>query len=204
MAFPLVKLATLVINQISKPLANKVVQKAKTSPTFRKWVCLPPAKLYHFFEVRVSRVSKRLSPKTEVKIPTMDEEKAIELGAGLVGDATVFAVGSSIFLIEYFRRREKKHIHELQEGEQHRLLIQDVKQLYIEKARLEAKVDELQRLLKLYWNSQFEWHPKCVDEEAALPDHFHEPEHPPEQENAFYKAVHWLFQAWGYISSKIS
>lgn len=42
-AFPIAKLGALLVKQISKPIANAVKNKAKTSPVFRKYVCMPPA-----------------------------------------------------------------------------------------------------------------------------------------------------------------
>ena len=42
-AFPLAKLGTLVIKQVSKPLANAIKERAKSSYFFRTYVCMPPA-----------------------------------------------------------------------------------------------------------------------------------------------------------------
>lgn len=49
-AFPAAKLGALLIKQISKPIANAVKNQAKSSPVFRRYVCLPPARcaLYLF------------------------------------------------------------------------------------------------------------------------------------------------------------
>lgn len=47
MPFPLIKLASLFVKQISKPLGNAVKKSAKSSPTFQN-ICVKPAecKLY--------------------------------------------------------------------------------------------------------------------------------------------------------------
>lgn len=42
-AFPAAKLGALLLKQISKPIANVVKTQAKSSPVFRKYVCMPPA-----------------------------------------------------------------------------------------------------------------------------------------------------------------
>lgn len=42
-AFPAAKLAALLLKQISKPIANVIKEKAKSSPVFRTYVCMPPA-----------------------------------------------------------------------------------------------------------------------------------------------------------------
>jgi len=43
MPFPLVKLGYLAVKQISKPLANAIKHKAKTTPFLRNYILLPPA-----------------------------------------------------------------------------------------------------------------------------------------------------------------
>lgn len=42
-AFPAVKLGILAFKQISKPIANALKERAKTSPFFREKICMPPA-----------------------------------------------------------------------------------------------------------------------------------------------------------------
>lgn len=44
-AFPAAKLGVLAIKQIAKPIANLLKQRAKNSPWFRTYVCMPPAQL---------------------------------------------------------------------------------------------------------------------------------------------------------------
>lgn len=42
-AFPAAKLGTLLIRQVSKPIANYAKERAKKHPFFRKYICMPPA-----------------------------------------------------------------------------------------------------------------------------------------------------------------
>lgn len=42
--FPAAKLGALLLKQVSKPIANIVKEQAKSSPVFRKYVCIPPAR----------------------------------------------------------------------------------------------------------------------------------------------------------------
>lgn len=48
-AFPIAKLSVLLIKQISKPIANICKERAKNSPFFRTYVCMPPAQCKYFF-----------------------------------------------------------------------------------------------------------------------------------------------------------
>lgn len=41
-AFPAAKLGVLALKQISKPIANIIKNRAKQSPFFKKYVCMPP------------------------------------------------------------------------------------------------------------------------------------------------------------------
>ena len=49
-AFPIAKLGALLIKQVSKPLAKFLQDRAKKSPFFRNYICMPPAqcKFYLF------------------------------------------------------------------------------------------------------------------------------------------------------------
>lgn len=51
-AFPAAKLGALLLKQISKPIANAVKQQAKSSPIFRKYVCMPPAQCKYGIELK--------------------------------------------------------------------------------------------------------------------------------------------------------
>lgn len=55
-AFPVAKLGVLLVKQISKPIANLLKARAKNSPFFRVYVCMPPAqcKNHHFNCITIS------------------------------------------------------------------------------------------------------------------------------------------------------
>jgi hypothetical protein len=100
--FPIVKLGVLAVRQISKPLANAIKARAKQSPFFSTYVCMPPAQLYHWIEVNVKMKLLNLGKPREVK--KLNEAMAIDLGAELLGEFVIFSVaavtltGSSIDL----------------------------------------------------------------------------------------------------------
>ncbi|CAH2006027.1 unnamed protein product [Acanthoscelides obtectus] len=82
-AFPAAKLGALLLKQISKPIANVVKNQAKSSPIFRKYVCMPPAQFYNWCEVKAKMWILNLGKP--VNIPVLSESMAIELGANLLG-----------------------------------------------------------------------------------------------------------------------
>lgn len=104
-AFPLLKLGTLAIRQISKPLANHLKTRAKESHFFRTKICMPPAQFYHWCEVNVkARLLNLGSPKEVVKL---NEQAAIDLGSELLGDFFIFSVGAIAVVAEYTRQSRK-------------------------------------------------------------------------------------------------
>lgn len=139
------KLAKMCLKFVAKPLSNRARQKAKNSPFFRNYMCIPPANLYHWCEENMSTLSKNITGKS-VSIPRLPESSAIELGANLVGEGVVLLVGSTIFLLEYFRRRHNKQEKEAEKRITMDHVFDDLQTLYVSKAVLEEKVDKLTQI----------------------------------------------------------
>ncbi|XP_068034132.1 optic atrophy 3 protein [Anomalospiza imberbis] len=100
-AFPLAKLLTLGARQLSRPLAARIKAGARASPFFRTYICLPPAQLYHWVEMRTKM---RLLGFRGATVKPLNEEAAAELGAELLGEALVFGVGGLCLYLEYLRQ----------------------------------------------------------------------------------------------------
>lgn len=78
-AFPLAKLGVLLVKQISKPLANSIASRARSSRIFRDYVCIPVAQLFHWADVKVRMRILNLGKVS--KVPKLDEKKAIDTGS---------------------------------------------------------------------------------------------------------------------------
>ncbi|XP_056396723.1 optic atrophy 3 protein [Hyla sarda] len=100
-AFPIAKLLYLGVRQISKPLANRIKAGARRSEFFRTYICLPPAQAYHWVEMRAKM---RIMGFRGAAIKPLNEEAAAELGAELLGEATVFIIGGACMIAEYSRQ----------------------------------------------------------------------------------------------------
>ncbi|XP_073417312.1 optic atrophy 3 protein [Dendrobates tinctorius] len=100
-AFPIAKLLYLGIRQISKPLANRIKAGARRSEFFRNYICLPPAQVYHWVEMRAKM---RIMGFRGAAIKPMNEEAAADLGAELLGEATIFLIGGACLVAEYSRQ----------------------------------------------------------------------------------------------------
>ncbi|KAK7104962.1 putative OPA3-like protein CG13603 [Littorina saxatilis] len=142
-AFPIVKLGYLAIKQVSKPLANLIKQNAKASPFFRKYVCMPPAQIYHWMEVNFRL---RLMGMGKAKnVERLTEDMAIELGAEMLGEFIIFTVAAGTLLLEYNKSVTKEALKEEREKHQMLMLKSKLQDLDLITAVQEAQIRELQR-----------------------------------------------------------
>ncbi|KAJ1106605.1 hypothetical protein NDU88_004006 [Pleurodeles waltl] len=100
-AFPIAKLLYLGVRQLSKPVANRIKAGARRSEFFKTYVCLPPAQLYHWVEMRAKM---RVMGFRGATIKPLNEEAAAELGAELLGEVIIFTVGGGCMIAEYTRQ----------------------------------------------------------------------------------------------------
>ena len=112
-AFPLAKLGFLVVKQISKPIAKNIAERAKTSPFFKNWVCIPVAQLFHFYEVKVKMATLNLGTGKVTKVPKLSETQAVQQGAELLSEIIILSIASGILIYEYNRQKEKEEAKEV-------------------------------------------------------------------------------------------
>lgn len=149
-AFPLIKLGALALRQISKPLANHLKTRAKSSHFFRTKVCMPPAQFYHWCEVNVkARLLNLGKPKEVVKL---NEQAAIDLGSELIGEMVMFLIASATILAEYTRQSRKyadeKTALESRWTEMELRVAQLEEKLDTNKTQLEQRIDTLEKKKK--------------------------------------------------------
>jgi hypothetical protein len=100
----------LALKQISKPIANVLKARAKQSPFFSKYICMPPAQFYNYMEVKMKMISLNLGRPTAV--PKLTDAMAIDLGANLLGETIIFAIGAALLVLEYQRSSRKDQLKE--------------------------------------------------------------------------------------------
>lgn len=110
MVFPIVKLGYLVLKQLSKPIALQIKKRAKSSPFFRKYVCIPPAQFYNRYEVNFRLKTMKLGKAKNIE--PLSEKDAIELGGEILGEILVLAFGAAILISEYNRGAKKEKAKE--------------------------------------------------------------------------------------------
>ncbi|KAF4386505.1 hypothetical protein G4B88_006761 [Cannabis sativa] len=89
MILPVVKLGTLAIKTICKPIANRLKKEAGLHPKFRNLI-IKIAQTNHRFTTQMQR--RIYGRATDVEIRPLNEEKAVQAAADLLGELFVFSV----------------------------------------------------------------------------------------------------------------
>lgn len=144
-AFPIAKLAALAFRQLSKPLANRIKSRAKKSPFFRTYVCMPPAQIYHWVEVNVKMRILNLGKPTDV--PKLNEAMAIELGSELLGEVIIFVSAAATLVAEYVRQARNERLKEQAKEDKHCCLEREVEELRFLAEMHEAQIRHLSRVV---------------------------------------------------------
>ncbi|XP_072929848.1 optic atrophy 3 protein homolog [Epargyreus clarus] len=142
-AFPIAKLSVLLVKQISKPIANACKERAKNSPFFRTYVCMPPAQFYNWCEVKAKMWILNLGKP--VNIPVLSQEMAIELGANLLGETVIFVIGAGLLIIEYNRQSKKEAAKEAKREEEMNHITSTITDLYFTVQKQQTQLREMER-----------------------------------------------------------
>ncbi|KAK7312844.1 hypothetical protein VNO77_37026 [Canavalia gladiata] len=142
---PVVKLATLALKTACKPIANRLKKEAGYHPKFRNFI-ISIAQANHRFTTKVQR--RIYGHATDVAIRPLNEEKAVQAAADLLGEFFVFSVAGAAVIFEVQRSsRSEARKEELRKQE-----IQEIKTRNEELAReielLAQKVEELGQLAR--------------------------------------------------------
>ncbi|KAG1334971.1 OPA3-like protein [Cocos nucifera] len=89
MILPVVKLGTLALKTICKPIANRLKKEAGIHPKFRQFI-INIAQTNHRVTTHIQR--RIYGHSTDVAIRPLNEEKAVQAAADLIGELFVFSV----------------------------------------------------------------------------------------------------------------
>ncbi|XP_058100629.1 OPA3-like protein [Magnolia sinica] len=143
MILPVVKLGTLALKTICKPIASRLKKEAGLHPKFRRLI-INIAQANHRFTTTMQR--RLYGHATNVKIHPLNEEKAVQAAADLIGELFVFSVAGAAVIFEVQRSsRSEARKEELRKQE-----LEAIKQRNEELARevdlLKHKLEELEHL----------------------------------------------------------
>lgn len=142
--FPLIKLGIVFFKQVSKPLANQIKARAKNSEFFKKYVCMPPAQFYHWYDVNLRM--RMLGIETK-KVAKMNEEAAVTLGADILGEAVILSVAIAGLALEYARRSKNDTDKEVRQQERLAKMEEQLSELEVVLTNQSAQLLQLERLI---------------------------------------------------------
>ncbi|CAG8614011.1 5249_t:CDS:2 [Paraglomus brasilianum] len=94
-----VKLATLLVRTLAKPIANSIKEYSKNHRRFRE-ACISFAQATHRLEMKLKM---NLLGQKSAPIRPLKDAKAVEMGANFVGETIVFGVASGLIIWEQRR-----------------------------------------------------------------------------------------------------
>ncbi|TKW16811.1 hypothetical protein SEVIR_5G324400v4 [Setaria viridis] len=100
MVLPLVKLGSLAFRTLSKPIAARLKHNAGIHPKFRGFI-IGIAQANHRFTTNMQR--RLYGRATDIHIRPLNEEKAIQAAADLLGELFVFSVAGAAIIYEVQR-----------------------------------------------------------------------------------------------------
>ncbi|KAI4296830.1 hypothetical protein L6164_036753 [Bauhinia variegata] len=115
MVLPLLKLGTLALKTLSKPVAHRLKRQAAIHPRFREFI-VSIAQTNHRIQTRMQR--SIYSHSTDVAIRPLDEEMAVQAAVDLIGEIFVFTVAGALLILEVQRSaRSEARKEELRKAE---------------------------------------------------------------------------------------
>ncbi|KAK7331983.1 hypothetical protein VNO80_28729 [Phaseolus coccineus] len=97
---PLLKLGTLALKTLSKPVASRLKQQAALHPRFRQLI-VKMAQSNHQITTKMQR--RIYGHATDVEIRPLNEEKAVQAAVDLIGELFVFSVAGVLLIFEVQR-----------------------------------------------------------------------------------------------------
>ncbi|EPX72529.1 optic atrophy 3 family protein [Schizosaccharomyces octosporus yFS286] len=101
------KIGSLLVRTLSKPIANTIKAQAKEHKTFRK-VCIDFAQMMHRAEFKIMGANRARSGLTNVRVRPLNDAKAVDAGANFLSETFVFTVAGGAILFETWRVRRKE------------------------------------------------------------------------------------------------
>ncbi|KAK1375389.1 optic atrophy 3 protein-like [Heracleum sosnowskyi] len=145
MALPLVKLGTLALKTISKPIAARLKAQAGLHPRFRQSI-INIAQANHRFTTTLQR--RIYGHATDVEIRPLNEEKAVQNAVDLIGELFVFSVAGAAVIFEVQRSARSEARKEAIRRQEVEELRQRDDELAKEVEVLKRKLQELEQVPK--------------------------------------------------------
>ncbi|GJN19675.1 hypothetical protein PR202_gb06975 [Eleusine coracana subsp. coracana] len=143
MILPVAKLGTLLLKTMSKPIASRLKAEASHHPKFRQLI-INLAQANHRISTRIQRRIYGHSNKVDIR--PLNEEKAVQAAADLIGELFVFSVAGAAVIYEVQRSARSEARKEEARKQEIEALRQKEDQLAQELFTMKQKISELEHL----------------------------------------------------------
>ncbi|EXC30546.1 hypothetical protein L484_015037 [Morus notabilis] len=145
MVLPLLKLGTLALKTLSKPVASRLKKQAGLHPRFRQFI-VDIAQKNHQITTQMQR--RIYGHATDVEIRPLNEEKAVQAAVDLMGEVFVFSVAGIALIFEVQRSSRSEARKEEIRRKELEMMKQRDEELSREVQSLRRKLEELEELSK--------------------------------------------------------
>lgn len=142
MMLPLVKLGSLAFRTLSKPIAARLKYNAGIHPKFRGLI-IGIAQANHRFTTNMHR--RVYGRATDIHIRPLNEEKAIQAAADLLGELFVFSVAGAAIIYEVQRSARSEARKEEVRSQEFEAIKKREEQLALELQLIKQKISEMER-----------------------------------------------------------
>lgn len=145
MSLPFMKLGTLVVRTLSKPIANRLKKEAAVNPKFRTSI-IAMAQANHRLTTNIQR--RIYGHRTDVEIRPLNEERAVQVAGDLIGELFVFTVAGAVVVFEVQRSARSEAKKEEIRKREIEIMRQRDEDLAKEVELLKQKIVEVEKLAK--------------------------------------------------------
>ncbi|KAH0744847.1 hypothetical protein KY290_032840 [Solanum tuberosum] len=142
MILPVFKLGTLALKSFCKPIGNRIKKEAGYHPRFRNFI-ISIAQANHRLSTKLQR--RIYGHATDVAIRPLNEDKAVQAAADLLGELFVFSVAGAAVIFEVQRSSRSEARKEEVRRKELEALKQRDDELSRELEFLKNRIDELER-----------------------------------------------------------
>lgn len=143
MILPVAKLGTLLLKTMSKPIATRLKTEASRHPKFRQLI-INLAQANHRISTNIQR--RVYGHSTSVEIRPLNEEKAVQAAADLIGELFVFSVAGVAVIFEVQRSARSEARKEEARKKEIEAIRQKEEQLAQDLLIVKQKVSELEHV----------------------------------------------------------
>ncbi|KAK1425396.1 hypothetical protein QVD17_20748 [Tagetes erecta] len=145
MVLPILKLGTLALKTFCKPIAKRIKKEAGLHPQFRHSI-INFAQANHRFKTKLQR--RIYGHAIDAAIRPLNEEKAVQAAADLLGELFIFTVLGTALVLEFQRSSKAEARKEALRKQELEALKQRDEDLSREIEMLKYKVNEIEQAAK--------------------------------------------------------